>query len=318
MIIRRRIIIFIKKTLRQLLSISQHFNSSRLGHIVSEKLLYLDYLYLYYNAYGRYPNLKKPKDLNEKLLWLSYYWRNPLKAECADKYKCREYATSKCGLSEDILVPILGVWNKAEDINFDNLPNSFVLKCNHGCGYNIIVKDKKELNINKTIQKLNGWLSENFAGNISEIHYKDIKPHLIICEKFLPAIGNDSSVIDYKLMCFNGVPCFIFVAYNRDCFGEATFCTFSLDWEQLYYIKNEIKTNIPKPSSLNEMIEYSKILSKNFPFVRVDFYEIEGRPLLGELTFTPYGNILTYFTPEVIIKYGNILKLPPKYHQARH
>lgn len=281
--------------------------------IVKEMQLYLGIINEYYNRYNRYPNLTYPSDLNEKLLWLSFYWRNPLKSRCADKYLCRDYATNVCGLPENLLVPLLGVWDTAEDIDFDALPNQFVLKCNHGCGYNIIVNDKSALDTIQTKKQLNQWLSENFAGNVSEIHYRDINPHKIICEKYLPAIGDDTSVIDYKLMCFNGSPSFILVCHNRDENGEPKLATFSHSWEQLFYTKNEKKIDLSKPASLNKMIEYAHVLSKDFPFVRVDFYDVAGKPLFGEMTFTPYGNILTYFTPDVIAKYGKILQLPQKY-----
>lgn len=298
---------------KHLLNIATKCRLLFLVKFIENKKLLNDIQQLYYNVYGQSPNLDNPQTLNEKLLWLAYYWRHPLKAFCADKYKCREYVTNYCGLPENLLVPLLGVWDNAEKIDFDTLPNQFVLKCNHGCGYNIIVKDKNALDITLAKEKLNRWLSEDYAGNVSEIHYKDIKPHKIICEQYLPAIGDDSSVIDYKLMCFNGIPHFFFVAYNRDEAGEATFCTFSLEWEQLFYINDEKRVNIPKPASLDKMIEYVHVLSKDFPFVRVDFYDVEGKPLLGELTFTPYGNLSTYFTTDVIAKYGEILRLPPKY-----
>ena len=298
---------------KHLLNIATRSRLPFLVKLIENKKLLNDIQQLYYNVYGHYPDLDDPQTLNEKLLWLAYYWRHPLKAFCADKYRCREYVTKYCGLPENLLVPLLGIWDKAEDIDFNALPNQFVLKCNHGCGYNIIVKDKSALDITHAKEQLNRWLSEDFAGNVSEIHYRNIQPHKIICEQYLPAIGDASSLIDYKLMCFNGIPHFFFVAYNRDEAGEATFCTFSLEWEQLFYINDEKKVKIPKPASLKKMIEYACVLSKDFPFVRVDFYDVAGEPLFGEMTFTPYGNLLTYFTPDVIAKYGEILQLPQKY-----
>lgn len=266
----------------------------------------------YYNAYGRYPDLKRPKDLNEKLLWLSYYWRHPLKARCADKYLCREYVTKESGLPENLLVPLYGVWNSAEDIDFSSLPENFVLKCNHGCGYNIIVKDKSKLDYEAAKQTLNKWLAEDYAGNASEIHYKDIHPHVILCEKYLEPQNDDISQTDYKLLCINGEPQFILVTSDRDSCGEATLTTFSKEWKQLYYIKNESTAAISKPKSIEAMLRYAAVLSKNFPFVRVDFYEVDGKPLLGEMTFTPYGNIMTYFKDDVLMKYGQKLRIPQK------
>ena len=256
--------------------------------------------------------MNQPMDLNEKLLWLSYYRRDPLKAQCADKYKCREYVTKECGLLEELLVPLYGVWNSADDINFSSLPESFVLKCNHGCGYNIIVTDKSKLDYENAKQTLNKWLSEDYAGNASEIHYKDIRPHVIMCEKYLSPHPGENSQTDYKLFCINGEVMFIFVCYNRDNNGEALYATYSTVWEQLFYTKNEPTSHITPPKSLNQMLLYAKSLSKPFPFVRIDFYEYEEAPLLGEMTFTPYGNIMTYFKDDVLMKYGQKLRLPKK------
>lgn len=298
---------------RKLFKFASKYNLFTKSKFFVELELLNKFYLLYSNVYDRDPDLANPHDLNEKLLWLSYYWRNPLKSQCADKYKCREYVTKKCGLSDNILVPMLGVWSDAKEIDFNSLPDQFVLKCNHGCGYNIIVRNKTTLDIENAREQLNQWLLEDYSGNVSEIHYKDIKPHRIICEQYLTTEANESSVIDYKLMCFNGIPHFFFVAYNRNEMGDASFCTFSLEWKQLFYIFKEKKVNIPKPKSLDKMLNYAKILSKDFPFVRVDFYDIKGMPLLGEMTFTPYGNLLTYFKPDVIEKYGKLLRLPSKY-----
>ncbi len=279
----------------------------------SNAILYQEMVDLYYGVYRRRPELDNPQDLNEKLLWLSFYWRNPLKAVCADKYACRDYVTQHCGLPEELLVPLIGVWDKAEEIDFNALPNQFVLKCNHGCGYNIIVKEKSLLDIAHARKQLNQWLSEDYAGNVSEIHYKDIKPHKIICEQYIPSIGDQPSVVDYKLMCFNGEPQFVLVCYDRNGKGGVKLATFSLDWEQLFFTNNELPVDFYKPESIDDQIKYTKVLSKEFPFVRVDFYDNAGRPLFGEMTFTPAGNLPTYFTPYVITKYGELLQLPQKY-----
>lgn len=266
----------------------------------------------YYNAYGHYPDLRHPKDLNEKLLWMAYYWRNPMKARCADKYRCREYVTKDCGLPEELLVPLHGVWNRVEDIDFQTFPDKFVLKCNHGCGYNIIVPDKSQFDIERAKAQLTLWLKEDYAGNASEIHYKDIHPHVVMCEEYLESESGRMSMTDYKVFCFNGKPSFVFICYDRDEHGKAHYATYSFEWKQKYYTKGELQSCFTAPQSLKEMYNYAEALSRPFPFVRVDFYEVNGKPLLGEMTFTPYGNIMSYFKDDILLHYGELLCLPNK------
>lgn len=269
---------------------------------------------LYKCEYGQNPNLRHPKNLSEKLLWLSYYWRNPMKIVCADKLRCREFVTEQRGLPQNLLVPIYGSYNDIEEIDFNRLPQRFFLQCNHGCGFNYAVKDKSQLDIIFLKKQFDVWMKSDYCGNLTEIHYKGIAPHKIICAEYLPAIGNDSSVIDYKLHCFNGEPYFVLVCYDRDEKGRAKLATFSLQWEQAFYTNNEKESNLMMPKSLKKMIEYSRTLSQGFPFVRVDFYDIDGSPYLGEMTFTPAGNLPSYFSMDIQNRFGQILKLPSKYN----
>ena len=268
----------------------------------------------YQYTFGKKLHWNNPITLNEKLIWLSWYWRHPLKTLCADKFKLREYVTNTCGLPDSLLVPILGVYNNVDDINFDSLPNEFVMKCNHGCGYNILVPDKSVLDVKSSMHTLRTWLSGVYMGGVGEIHYLDITPHLIICEKYLPALG-DSSIVDYKVHCINGNPEFVLVCYDRDENEVAKLATFDKEWNQLYYVINEENVKIEKPKSLDRMYEYSSILSNNFPFVRVDFYDVDGIPYLGEMTFTPYGNMIDYYKDDVQISLGKKLKLPKPYKE---
>lgn len=269
----------------------------------------------YYYTFQKRLHLVQPRNFNEKLIWLSLYWQHPLKTLCADKIKFREYVVNTCQLPEDLLVPILGTYQRAEDIDFTSLPEQFVLKCNHGCGYNLIVKDKATLNQKAAMETLNQWVNEDFRAAISELHYKAINPQVIYCEQFLTALG-DESIVDYKIHCFNGKPDFVLVCYNRNEAQEAELATFSFDWKQLYYVVDEETIDIVRPDSLDKMVEYARVLSQDFPFVRVDFYDVKGKPLLGELTFTPYGNMITYYKPEIIDLLGKKLTLPKKYKGA--
>lgn len=266
----------------------------------------------YFLTFHEKLHINNPKNFNEKLIWLSLYWRNPLKVICADKYKIRQYVVEHHGLSEDIFVPLIGVYNRADEINFEELPDSFVLKCNHGCGYNYIVKDKSCENFPKIRKQLDLWLSETYRPDSVEDHYGYIKKHVILCEKMIPSLAGRSAV-DYKVHCFNGEPKYIATTFDRDELGNANKeATFSIEWKQLYYLMDE-KGEIGRPKSLEKMLDIAKILSREIPYVRVDFYDVEGKPYLGEMTFTPMGNMNTDYTKEALNLIGGFLDLPPKY-----
>lgn len=262
----------------------------------------------YYRIMGKKLDWKNPKTISEKLIWLNRYDRNPLKVQCADKYRVRQYVAS-CGLAE-INVPIIAVWDRVEDIDWEQLPNQFVLKTNHGCGTNIICKDKSQLDIEDAKRKLNEWLKIDFGKICNEHHYSKIQ-RCILAEEYLP-MGDYP--LDYKIHCLNGEPyCFMFYPQHDE--HECIRVTYSLDWERKYYIKGEenYSVEIPKPKCLDKMIEYARILAKPFPYVRVDFYEVDGKLYLGELTFTSFGNMIEYFyTPEVSADMGDKLILPIK------
>jgi hypothetical protein len=216
---------------------------------------------------------------------------------CADKYRVRDYV-EECGFKE-ALPELYGKWDNAKDIDWDKLPNSFVLKTNNGCGTNIIVKDRLELNIKPTIKKLNNWLSASYGYNNSQMHYIKIKPCIIAEELLLPSrddkIISPDSLIDYKIWCFEGVPESILVVHNREN-SNYLLSFYDLKWNNITegkIVSNKHKSynDIPKPKSLDKMIEMAKILSKNLPQVRIDFYDIDGKPYFGEMTFTTgYGN----------------------------
>lgn len=251
-----------------------------------------------------------PRTLNEKLLWISLYWQHPLKTRCADKWKVRDYITKDCGLPESLLVPIIGVYDSSSEIDFDSLPEQFVLKCNHGCGYNILVDDKSKIDKSEVCRQLDEWMATYYRGAVGEIHYMGIKPHKILCEKYLQPL-NETSMTDYKMFCLNGEPQFVQVCYDRDFdVGIAKRGVYSLDeWKQFDCPPAEIE----RPKSLDKMIEYAKVLASEFPFVRVDYYEIEGSPMISELTFSPFGNMIDFYSNETLLKYGKKLKLPRKY-----
>lgn len=252
-------------------------------------------------------NLKEPKLFNEKLMYLKLndYYKNELISNCADKYKVREYVKS-CGC-EEILNDLYGVYNEASEINWNELPNKFVLKCNHGCGFNIICDDKEKLNYEESSKKLEQWMKEKFGYETVEIHYTQIKPK-IICEKYLETSAGFLPN-DYKIYCFNGVPKIILVCTERSTGTKLTF--FDLNWKIMDIVVEKYKTNnIPqKPENLQEMIEYATKLSRPFKFVRVDFYNYEGKVVFGELTFTPAGCHALYYNEKGNKLLGDMLEI---------
>lgn len=261
--------------------------------------------YLYKKVFGKELNLNDPKGFNEKLQWLKLNVScNDLVVKCADKYEMRSYICQKnC---DELLCDLYGVYDNVEDIDFEKLPNQFVLKGTHGCGYNLICKDKKKLDIEKTKKQLNEWLSKKFGYESCEPHYLKMKPR-IICEEYLED-KKYTSLVDYKIYCFNGEPLYTLVCFDRGTEIKKVF--YDLDWNITDLRKDKADAEIEKPSSYNEMLYYAKKLSEPFAFVRVDFYEVDGKPIIGELTFTPAACLSTEYTEEAEYKLGNLICLP--------
>lgn len=251
-------------------------------------------------------NLINPEALTEKIQWLKLYWRDPAWTICADKYKVRDYVRDRIG--EGCLIPLLGVYERVEDIKLDILPDSFVLKVNHGTGQNIICKNKANVNWKNAFKKLNDYMQFNLYLYTREWGYKNIEPK-IICEEYIA--DNGRSPDDYKIFCFNGEPRIIKVDSDRFNYHKINF--FDLGWNVLPFGLKDYprsKENIEKPNNLSKMIEYSRILSKDFLFVRVDFYNIKNRIYFGELTFTPGNGMHAYDPEEYDVILGSYLKLP--------
>lgn len=260
----------------------------------------------YYGCTGKVLDYNNPRNINEKLMWLTRYWRNPLKTYCADKYLVREYVKEKG--HEDILIPLLGVWDHANEIDFSSLPKKFVLKCNHGSGYNIICLDKGNLDVEQTVVKLNQWLSEDFSLLAHEIHYQAI-PHKVICEELI----SETAPVEYQFWCLNGQPESMLVC-RKNFNGTYDAASYSLDWERLYDRINEpVNCDFERPEYLDRLIQIAKELSKPFPFVRADFYVVDGVIYFAELTFTPAANILSAYKETFLDRLGRKLKLPSKY-----
>ena len=252
-------------------------------------------------------DLDNPKTFNEKIQWLKLYDNSPLKTKLSDKYLVREFIKEQIG--DEYLIPLLGVWDSFDEIEFEKLPDSFVLKVNHGSGWNIIVKNKLDFNIKAAKKKFDLWMDINYAYKGFELQYRDIKPK-IIAEKYMQ--DSRGELNDYKIMCFNGEPKFIWIDCGR--YTNHTRNIYDLNWnlQPFTILYPALQTDIPKPEQLDKMIELAKKLCLDFPFVRIDFYNIDGKIYLGEITFTT-GNGTEKFTPERYdLELGNILVLPKK------
>ena len=255
-------------------------------------------------------NLKSPKTLNEKIMWLKLntYKNNNLVTQCADKVKVREYVKN-LGI-ENILVPIYKVWENTNDIEWNTLPESFVMKCNHGWGYNIICSNKNELDEKKVKAQLSYWLKTDFWKKMAELNYRNI-PRRILCEKYLENHDGEA-VVDYKVYCFNGLAKFILVCIGRH-LGKPKYLFFDEKWELARINNDSIKEEksfiMPKPNKFEKMMEYANLLSKPFPFVRVDFYLVNNDIFFGEMTFTPSAGADSARLSETDLIFGEMVDL---------
>ena len=261
---------------------------------------------LYREHYGREIDLDNPKDIDEKVNYMKLFADTTLWSRCADKWAVREYVRER-GLGHT-LNEVYGIYDRAEDIDFDKLPKSFVIKTTNGGGGNsvLVVKDKSQLDIAKVVKKLNKWLKIPMGYIYAERHYSEIPPRLMI-EKYLEDNGNSVSLLDYKFNCFDGKAYSIFFCSDRE-FGKSVYYSvYDLDWK-LYPEKMQPKYRTDKtysrPSSLGKMIEYSKQLSLGIPYVRVDWYEIDGKPIFGEMTFTPAGGFQSFYSEDYRLELG--------------
>ena len=260
----------------------------------------------YKRYFGKNINIKEPKTLIEKYYWLEFYSDISLWIKCSDKYGVREYITEKGG--EKYLNTLYFKWDSVDQIDWSIVPSKCIIKTNNGSGKVFIIEDKNEMNKRNVSDDLKNFFSISYGYTNAQIHYTYIKP-CIICEKLLESeynIISPNSLIDYKIWCFGGKPEAVFVVYNRTN-KSMNVALYDVDWNPMpefinsnsHYIYNS-DINIPRPECLDEMLEFSKMVSAPFPEVRVDMYIIKNKPIFGELTFTTgYG----YFTKE----YYNIL-----------
>ena len=264
-------------------AIFRNFTKYGLTRIIPDKM-YLEIAFRL--ALGYSLDLNNPKTFNEKLQWLKLYDRRPEYVTMVDKYRVRKYISDTIG--DEYLIPLLGVWENANDIDFDTLPDQFVLKCNHDSGSVIICKDKSKLNRKSVVKRLNKALKKNGYWFGREWPYKNVKP-CIIAEKYM-IDSTYSDLLDYKIHNFNGVPQVILVcsgSFSKDGLHEDFF---TVNWEKIDLVRPDHPSsdlNIIKPDKLNEMLKISENISRNYPFVRTDFYIVNKKLYLGEITLYP-------------------------------
>lgn len=268
----------------------------------------------YRMLYNKEPDLQNPKEFVEKIYWLQLHSDTSLWTKCADKYRVREYV-AECGL-QDYLPRLYGKWDAGEEIDFKNLPDSFVLKTNNSCGTVIIVKDKNALDQRRTRRQLDAWLKEPYGYRGAQLHYLGIAPCIIAEELLVPdeeqKYISPLSMIDYKVYCFNGKPECILVTYNRTHDG-LWISLFDTGWNVMNdkikgnikgYFHHHAEVELRKPSCLEEMLKIASTLSRPFAEVRIDLYVIRGRPYIGELTFTSGTG---YFTDSYYEYLGSLI-----------
>lgn len=251
---------------------------------------------------------ENPRDINEKIWWLLIYSDTTEWSRLSDKYNVREYIKDM-GL-EHILIPLLGVWDDANEIDYDHLPNKFVLKCNHDSG-SVVIIDKNKGFIKDDINSfLNGRLNHIYGLN-GEFYYTKIRPR-IVAEEYLDVDNKQltNSQIDYKIWCFDGTPFCIMTCHNRT---DTTLCLnlYDLKWQQInsnlvpsnHFLVGD--GNLPKPEKLDDMLMYASRLSKGFPEVRVDFYNVKGKVFFGEMTFSSMRGMINYYSPAFLKVLGD-------------
>lgn len=284
-----------------------------LGHFFPKKVID----YRFYDAYGRFINWNSPKSLDEKINWLKIYSDTSLWPILADKYEVRKYVSER-GFS-DSLVKLYGKWDKVEDIDWNSLPNHFIIKTNNGSGDVIKCYNKNTFDYQKSIKTLKKLLHLKFGYDMGEQQYAKIRPR-IIAEELLDSNNQafkSDSLIDYKFLSFNGKPTYIWVCFNRT-HHSTDVAVYDLEWH--FHPEFSVSTShyklctkpLPRPKALEEMLHMASVLSKGFPFVRVDLYEVGGKAYFGEMTFTPAAGFNTFFSNKFQMILGKKIILPQK------
>lgn len=265
----------------------------------------------YWYHFRKLPNLKNPQTFNEKLQWLKLYDRKTEYTQMVDKYLVRGFIKEKIG--EEYLIPLIGVWDSPDDIDFDSLPERFVLKCNHNSGLGMyICKDKSKMDVEKVKKDLRRGLAQDYYLTGREWPYKNVH-RKIIAEQYMED-SETAELRDYKFFCFDGQPKALYVASERQVPGEEVkFDFFDMEYNHIGIKKNghpNAKTPPEKPKQFELMKDLARKLSKDIPHVRVDFYEINGRVYFGEMTFYHMCGFAPFEPEEWDYTFGSRIELP--------
>ena len=275
--------------------------------LVSDKMCIKAQFYL---SLGYELDLRHPRTFNEKLQWLKLYNRKPEYTQMVDKYLAKEYAAKIIG--ERYIIPTLGVWKKTEDIEWDKLPEQFVLKCTHDSGCVVICRDKSKFDFAEATNILSRGLKRNFYNLWREWPYKNV-PHRIIAEQYLEPDSQTNDLADYKFSCFDGCVTDVMVCYDRSS-GHTKYYFFDKEWNLLPLNiagKNAPQGfTLPKPACIDEMFDIASRLSKGLPYARIDMYAVNDKPYFGEITFFPSGGYDSNLLPETEAMYGSKIVMP--------
>lgn len=265
----------------------------------------------YKMATGKNINLRDPQSFNEKLQWLKLYDHHPKYIQMVDKIAAKQYVESILG--SQYIIPTLGIWDDAKQIDFSMLPKQFVLKCNHDSGSVVVCRDKQRLDKEKTIVLLNKRLSKNYYYQSREWPYKGIVPK-VFAEQFMENEDkSNSGLTDYKFYCFGGNPKMLYVSQGLENHETARISFLDLNWQFAPFSRSDyapFEQLPPKPKTFDEMLKIAGKLSQDIPFLRVDLYEIKGKVYFSELTFCPCNGMMPFDPPEYDKILGDWIKLP--------
>lgn len=296
-----------------------YFHPKKWYRISKERILnfYLNYIltdkcylkYQYRKIFGKNLDLQNPQTFNEKIQWLKLYDRNPLYHTLADKYAVKQYVSAKIG--SKYVIPTYGIWKKFNEIDFNSLPNQFVLKCTHDSASTIICKEKSKFDFKVARKKLSQALKVDYYHYENrQWAYKDIEPQ-IIAEKFM-VDESGTELKDYKFFCFDGVCKTMFIATDRP--HDTKFDFYDRNFNLLHFTNGHPMSGLDrkKPENFHEMLSIAEKLSQNIPHVRVDLYSINGEIYFGEMTLYHWGGMMPFEPEEWDYKFGSWIELPTR------
>lgn len=267
--------------------------------------LFLRIKYLY--RMKKILHIDNPTTFNEKMQWLKLYFRKPVMTTMVDKIEAKKYVSSIIG--NQYIIPTIAVYNSVDEIDWESLPNQFVIKCSHDSGGLIVCKDKATLDIVQAKKKLRAGLKRTYFYANREWPYKNVAPRLI-CEEYIS--NNENELEDYKIHNFNNGEPIVLVCKNRFSNKGLTEDFFDKEWNHLPIARPKhpnSQTPIPMPQTLEKMLILASILSKDFPFLRTDFYSVGGKIYFGELTFFPATGMTPFVPDKWDLELGNRIRL---------